>query len=169
MRWRTIRNPLYPLVTMPNRQLFLKAGTTAQYVGQIVDRQLTPIGIPAFLLGLLTHVRDHAPVSPSTVALASGVPPTTLRDNIQRLVDRRLVRRIPNPDDGRSYLLVLTRRGTAVTQAADPALLEAYLALEERLPRPLAEYEEVLDELTDALADTLESLREAVPGVTVSA
>ena len=47
--------------------------------------------------------------------------------------------------------------------------LTAYLALEERLPRPLAEYEEVLDELTDALADALESLRDAVAGVTVSA
>jgi DNA-binding MarR family transcriptional regulator len=140
---------------MANRQLFLKAATTAQYVGQVVDRQLASIGIPAHLLALLTHVRDHAPVSPSTVASASGVPPTTLRDNIQRLVDRRLVRRVANPKDGRSYLLVLTRRGEAVTRAADPVLLEAYLALERRLTRPLAEYEEVLDELTEALAEVL--------------
>ena len=33
---------------MPNRQLFLKAATTAQYVGQIVDQQLKPVGIPDF-------------------------------------------------------------------------------------------------------------------------
>ena len=77
---------------MPDRQLFLKAATTAQYVGRIVDAQLEPVGIPAYLLALLTHIRDHAPVSPSTISLASGVPMTTLRDNIQRLVDRRLVR-----------------------------------------------------------------------------
>jgi DNA-binding MarR family transcriptional regulator len=146
---------------MPNRQLFLKAATTAQYVGQVVDRQLAPIGIPAYLLSLLTHVRDHAPVSPSTVASASGVPSTTLRDNIQRLVDRRLVRRVANPKDGRSYLLVLTRRGEAVTQAAGPVLLEAYLAVEDRLPRPLAEYEEMLDELTEAIAGALEAATEA--------
>ena len=100
---------------MTNRQLFLKVDTAAQYVGQIVDERLRPVGIPGFLLALLTHVRDNAPVSPSTVSLASGVPATTLRDNIQRLVDRRLVRRIPNPEDRRSYLLVLTRRGEAVT------------------------------------------------------
>ena len=36
--------------------------------------------------------------------------------------------------------------------AADPALLEAYLALESRLSRPLGEYEAVLDELAAALA-----------------
>jgi DNA-binding MarR family transcriptional regulator len=147
---------------MANRQLFLKAATTAQYVGQIVDRQLASIGIPAHLLALLTHVRDHAPVSPSTVASASGVPPTTLRDNIQRLVDRRLVRRVANPKDGRSYLLVLTRRGEAATRAADPVLLDAYLALEQRLARPLAEYEEVLDELTEALAEVLAGSRSEV-------
>jgi DNA-binding MarR family transcriptional regulator len=143
---------------MTNRQLFLKVNTTAQYVGQIVDEQLGPIGIPGFLLALLTHVRDNAPVSPSAVSLASGVPITTLRDNIQRLVDRRLVRRIPSPDDRRSYLLVLTRRGEAVTRAADPALLEAYLALERRLRLPLEQYELMLDELNTALQAMLESL-----------
>ena len=145
---------------MTNRQLFLKASTTAQYVAQIVDEQVKPIGIPGYLLALLTHVRDHAPVSPSTVSLASGVPATTLRDNVQRLVDRRLVRRIPNPDDRRSYLLVLTRRGEAVTEAADPALLEAYLALEQRLRLPLEQYELMLDELNAALQGALESFDE---------
>ena len=143
---------------MTNRQLFLKVNTTAQYVGQIVDEQLRPIGIPGYLLALLTHVRDNAPVSTSTVSFASGAPMTTLRDNIQRLVERRLVRRIPNPDDRRSYLLVLTRRGEAVTRAADPALLEAYLALERRLRLPLEQYELMLDELNHALQAMLKSL-----------
>ena len=43
-----------------------------------------------------------------------------------------------------------------MTKAADPALLEAYLAVEARLPRPLAEYERMLDELIEALAGALE-------------
>jgi DNA-binding MarR family transcriptional regulator len=143
---------------MTNRQLFLKTAAAAQYVGQIVDEQMRPIGIPGYLLSLLTHIRDNAPVSPSTVSLASGVPTTTLRDNVQRLVDRGLVRRIPHPDDGRSYLLVLTQRGKAVIRAADPALLEAYLALEQRLSLPLEQYELMLDELNDALQEVLESV-----------
>src|SRR5262249_17430445 len=126
---------------MPDRQLFLKTAATAQYVGQVVDASLATAGIPGYLLAILTHVRDHAPVSPSEVAAASGVPATTLRDNIQRLVDRGLVRRVPHPDDGRSYRLVLTRRGDGVMQAADPALLAAYLELERRLPRPRLDYE----------------------------
>ena len=69
------------------------------------------------------------------------MPPTTLRDNIQRLVDRSCPAALPNPDDRRSYLLVITPRGEKVTRAAGPALLRAYLDLERSSSRPLAEYE----------------------------
>jgi len=136
---------------MTNRQLFLKAGTTSQLVGRILDAQLQPIGIPAYLLAVLTHIRDLAPVSPSGVSAASGMPATTLRDNIQRLVDRGLVRRVPNPDDGRSYLLEPTPRGAEVTRAAGDVLRAAYLALERQLPESLREYEAVLDVLNAAM------------------
>jgi DNA-binding MarR family transcriptional regulator len=80
---------------------------------------------------------------------------TTLRDNIQRLVDRGLVRRTPNPTDGRSYLVEVTEKGDLLARAADPALLRAYTALEQRLPRPSAEYEQRLDELRAALTALL--------------
>ena len=137
------------------RRLLLEAGTTAQLVGRIVDDRLEPVGIPGFLLALLTHVRDLAPVSPSVVSRASGMPATTLRDNIQRLVERGLVERVPNSEDGRSYLLVPTLHGTAVAHAAGEALHDAYLELERRLPRPRAEYERMLDELNEALQRVL--------------
>ena len=140
---------------MSNRELFLKTTVASHYVSQLVERHLEPVGVPGYLLALVTHIRDHAPVTPSGVAAASGIPLTTLRDNIRRLVDRGLARRIPNPDDARSYLLELTPAGLAMTKAADPALLEAYLAVEARLPRPLAEYERMLDELNDALKNAL--------------
>jgi len=140
---------------MPDRHLFLQLATASQYVGQLIDRELEEIGVPAYLLALLTHVRDHAPVSPSRISAASGVPMTTLRDNIQRLVDRRLVRRVRNSDDGRSYLLVLTDAGKNAIEAADPALLQAYLAVERRLPRPLEDYQQTMDLVIEALAGAL--------------
>jgi DNA-binding MarR family transcriptional regulator len=80
------------------------------------------------------------------------MPLTTLRDNIQRLVDRGLVRRVKNSEDGRSYLLVLTAAGERTIEAADPALLRAYLAVERRLPRPLEDYQQMMDEVIEALA-----------------
>jgi DNA-binding MarR family transcriptional regulator len=140
---------------MPDRHLFLQLATASQYVGQVIDRELEEIGHPTYLLALLTHIRDHAPVTPSKLSAASGMPMTTLRDNIQRLVDRRLVRRVTNSDDGRSYLLVLTAAGKRTIQAADPALLRAYLAVERRLGRPLEDYQETLDDVIEALAGAL--------------
>jgi DNA-binding MarR family transcriptional regulator len=137
-----------------NRELFLKASTTAHLVGQIVERQVAPVGIPAFLLALLTHIRDHEPVTPSDVSAVSGAPLTTLRDNIQRLVDRGFVRRIPNPDDGRSYLLVITPKGSRITAEAGDALLEAYVALEAELG-DLKPHERRLDRLNAALTAVL--------------
>ena len=140
---------------MPDRHLFLQLATASQYVGQVIDRELEEIGHPTYLLALLTHIRDHAPVTPSKLSAVSGMPLTTLRDNIQRLVDRGLVRRVTNSDDGRSYLIVLTAAGKRAIQAADPALLRAYLAVERRLGRPLEDYQRMLDEVIEALAGAL--------------
>jgi MarR family transcriptional regulator for hemolysin len=144
---------------MLDRQLLLQAATTYGYVGQLVERDMRAVGLPAFLLPTLVHIRDREPVSPSEISSATGVPLTTLRDNIQRLVDRRLVRRTPNPDDGRSYLLRVTPHGRSVTESAGDALHETYAALERLLPRPLATYERALDELNRSLESVLDEAR----------
>ncbi len=158
---------------MPDRHLFLQIATASQYVGQVIDGELEAIGLPAYLLALLTHVRDHAPVTPSKISAASGVPMTTLRDNIQRLVDRGLVRRVKNTEDGRSYRLVLTAAGKRTIEGADPALLQAYAAVERRLPRQLDDYQRMLDEVIEALAGALNRpvrrARRATPSPRVSA
>jgi DNA-binding MarR family transcriptional regulator len=138
-----------------NRRLLLDVARVSGFVGSLVERQLEPFGLPAYLFALFSHIRHVAPVSPTAVSRQTGIPTTTLRDNIQRLVDRRLVRRVPHPDDRRSYLLELTRKGEVLARAADPALLKAYVALERRLPRPRSEYEQRLKELGDALAALL--------------
>ena len=139
-------------------RLFLKLWTTSQYADRIIERQLEPLGIPAYQLGLVTHIRHNQPVTPTQIAEVSGIPPTTLRDNIQRLVDRRLARRIPHPDDGRSYLVELTARGEVMARAAGPALAVAYSRLERALPRRLAEYEALVDELNVGLEAALASV-----------
>ena len=148
-----------------NRELFLKANTTGELVSRIVIGQVEPVGIPAFLLALLTHVRDHQPVTPSAVSTAAGLPITTVRDNVQRLVDRGLVERRPNPDDGRSYFLSVTQRGSEVLHDAGEALLAAYELLERELGGPLTEREAWLDELNAALTRVLAELEgEGEPG-----
>lgn len=141
-------------------RLFLDVSVAAHYVGRILEHQLEPSGIPPYQLALVTHIREHQPVSPTAVSRASGVPLTTLRDNIQRLVERRLVRRLPHPTDGRSYLVALTPRGEVMARAADPALAEAYATLERHLPKPLADYQATLAELNGGLESASAELAE---------
>lgn len=143
---------------MRDRRLFLDVFRLFELTGAVVAGQLREVGIPAYLFGLLSQIRLLAPVTPSEISQRTGMATTTLRDNIQRLVDRGLVRRTPNPNDGRSYLVELTDKGEVLIRAADPVLLEAYQELERRLPRAYAEYEQRLAELEAALTGTLEGL-----------
>jgi DNA-binding MarR family transcriptional regulator len=143
---------------MEDRHLFLDVYRLLELTGAIIERQLREVGIPAYLFGLLSEIRRLAPVTPSAISQTTGMATTTLRDNIQRLVDRGLVRRTPNPEDGRSYLVEVTEQGEVLARAADPLLLEAYEALERRLQRPRVDYEAGLDELATAMAGALEEL-----------
>ena len=149
---------------MRDDRLFLEVPVASRYVVRILENRLAPTGIPPYQLGLLTHIRHAQPVTPTEIATASGVPLTTLRDNVQRLVDRKLVRRVSNPRDGRSYLLKLTARGEETLRRADPALLDAYVALERRLPQSRERYEAMFEELNEALELALAELSPALDG-----
>jgi DNA-binding MarR family transcriptional regulator len=139
-------------------RLFLEVPVASRYVVRILEARLAPTGIPPYQLGLLRHIRHAQPVTPTEIATASGVPLTTLRDNVQRLVDGGLARRIPHPTDGRSYRLELTARGERMTQEADPVLAECYAVVERLLPKPLAAYQAAVEELNLALEQALAEL-----------
>jgi DNA-binding MarR family transcriptional regulator len=143
---------------MRDDRLFLEVPVASRYVVRILEHRLAQTGIPPYQLGLLTHIRQAQPVTPTEISIASGVAPTTLRDNIQRLVDGGLARRMPHATDGRSYRLELTARGERMTRAADPVLAECYAAVERQLPRPLADYQAAVEELNAALERALAEL-----------
>jgi DNA-binding MarR family transcriptional regulator len=151
-------------------RLFLEVPVASRYVVRILEHRLASNGIPPYQLGLVTHIRHAQPVTPTAIAAASGVPLTTLRDNIQRLVDGGLAQRIAHRTDGRSYELELTARGEAMARAADPVLAEAYAALERLLPKPLDHYQAAVEELNAALERVLEEIdsAEATPAQTGS-
>ena len=128
-------------------ELWLASGAS----GGLVGRALRPLGVEPQLFGLLTHIAHREPVPPSVISAEEGIPVTTIRDNVQRLVDRGLVERTPNPSDGRSYLLRCTARGRALLEAANGTMGAIYDALGRRLPREADEYEAMLLELRAAL------------------
>lgn len=65
--------------------------------------------------------------TPSQLATELGLAPTTLSAMIDRLVQKGQIRRVPHPDDGRSYLLELTAQGRA-TNVRNSRRLERVIA-----------------------------------------
>jgi DNA-binding MarR family transcriptional regulator len=124
--------------------------TTGVLVGLLVDEELERAGIPQAQFAFIGWVTRLQPVTPSRLAAESGLPPTTVRDYIRRLVQRGDARKVPNPDDGRSYLLVLTRRGQAVADRGWPAVVAAYERLANHLERSPGEQLAVARELRAA-------------------
>ena len=71
-------------------------------VGLLVDIELERAGVPAQLFSFLGWVSILQPVTPSRLAVETGLPSTTIRDHVRRLVERGDVERVANPADGRS-------------------------------------------------------------------
>ena len=80
-------------------------------MAQLVDRELAADGVEADRYGMLSLIGAFGPLRLTEVASSLGLPLTTASDSVRRLEARGHVRRMPNPDDGRSFLFELTARG----------------------------------------------------------
>ncbi len=114
------------------------------------DRHIgTPFKLPKVEFSALMLLLANEVVSPKNLAQTLRVAAPKLSLLLDRLQERGLLLRKPNPDDGRSQLLVLTRQGKqlALQMAAAAQAMEA--ELNQRLSR--AEHA-MLIELLDKLA-----------------
>ena len=74
-------------------------------------------------------------LSPKALLQQTLVSSGTMTNRIDRLVDRGLVERRTDPNDGRGVLVVMTGRGRDRVDAAISHLLQAETELLDRLPR----------------------------------
>jgi DNA-binding MarR family transcriptional regulator len=138
-------------------ELLQEAYTVGALIDLLVTAELRAAGVPATLFSFLGWVRRLEPVTPGRLADETGMPPTTIRDYVRRLVERGDVRKAPNPADGRSYHLVLTAKGRRLTDRGWPAVKAAYLRVAPNLERDPEDYLAFTRELRDALRDALRS------------
>jgi DNA-binding MarR family transcriptional regulator len=82
-------------------------------VGQLLESVVAPSGLTGNEFAVSSWLNVSGRATPTELAADLGMKPTTLTSVIERLVRKGHVRRRPNPEDGRSYLLELTARGKA--------------------------------------------------------
>jgi len=125
--------------------------STGLLVGLLVDAELARSGVPDRLFSFMGWVTRLQPVTPGRLSAETGIPPTTIRDYVRRLVASGDVRKIPNPADGRSYQLVLTAKGQRIADRGWPAVVAAFDRVERHLERPAREHVARMRELRGAV------------------
>ncbi len=135
-------------------EFFLTLTLAASAAWPLVQREFRAAGVEPGSWGLLFHVRSRGTITPTELAEETGMTATTIRDQIQQLAGRRLVRREPNPLDARSYLISLTARGERELRAG----LEASRRVAQRVEDRHGDLSSLRDSLLELIA-ALHALR----------
>ncbi len=100
---------------------------------QVVERELAADGVESNGYAVLSLIGARGTMRLTEVAQELGMPLTTASDVVRRLEGRHLVRRRPNPEDGRSFLFELTARGDREWRRGWGALQRINAALDDRV------------------------------------
>ncbi len=137
---------------MPRKPtIFLDAWTAAQRVDQLITRELKAADVWTPYYALLSMIVIREPITPTALAEAMGVAPTTLSDRLAELVELGHVRRTKNPRDGRSYLIQSTPAGRRAVDRAAPITWRTQQSVVRHLNRRLPAIEAAIADLSRAL------------------
>jgi DNA-binding MarR family transcriptional regulator len=121
---------------------------TARATSALMDSALAPTGLSGDEFAVYSILASSEVTTPTALARWMAAPPTTVSSYVKRLEGRGHVDRVPNPEDKRSYRIVLTPAGRVAQQAAVKAFSPVSAALSE-----------ALGEQEGAISDALLSLR----------
>ena len=97
----------------------------AQHVRLLLADAMADCGMRPDEYAVYSVLVDDGPSSPTRMAEATGVPPTSMSNYVRAMVDRGHVERVRNARDGRSVVLSLTPSGRAAHRRANRAFEEA--------------------------------------------
>jgi DNA-binding MarR family transcriptional regulator len=132
--------------------ILLDVFLTNQRRKRMIEAALAESELPAEDYPVYVLVGAEGPWTPTGLARRLEMPLSTMLFRLGRLERRGHAERVPNPDDGRSYLIRLTQEGERLLGAARPAFRDYAEAVEGRLG----------SERVDALRAALDELRQAV-------
>ena len=134
----------------PRPNVLFQTYIASQRIGALLDRHLEAAGVRNNPFGLLSALGIWGPITPTELASRIGMPPTTLSSALARATERGYVERVPNPSDGRSYLVELSEEGQRAWRAGWPALQASLARLEDELGDALDQVQDAIDRLGSA-------------------
>ncbi len=124
----------------------------------MIARALAGTGLPPEDYPLYVFVGAEGPWTPTGLAERLQMPLSTVIFRFKRLEARGDAERVPNPDDGRSFLIRLTPKGQRLLELARPAFRDYAEAVEARLgPKRIDEVRAAMIELREAIDAELEA------------
>ena len=141
--------------TTRSRNVLFRLFILGQLADDLLGRAMVELKLNPNDFAVASAIRAFQPITPTRLAALLGMPATTLSSYLGRLEARRQIRRRPNPQDGRSSLLEMTKLGDRNVLAAFPALQGSIARVHERLDYPPRELDLALDRLEDALRTVL--------------
>src|SRR5690606_13331250 len=83
-----------------------------------------------------------------------GIEPTSISRTLKNLEERGLIIRKPNPEDGRSVLIILTEDGLKMRNVSKDVVLSFYEAIDSKIsPEELAVFYKVLQKINAIASD----------------
>jgi DNA-binding MarR family transcriptional regulator len=137
--------------------LFLQPYVVSQLSGAVVVAVVEGSEVTATEYALTSWLDIVGDATPTELAADLGLCPTTVSAMIDRLAQKRQVRRVRNPEDGRSYLLELTAAGKKTNARNSQRLSEAIETLRGHLEGDTEEILAALRLLEDGLRKMLDS------------
>ena len=98
-------------------------GRAARLFTRRADERLRELGFSAAYVPVLRALKDGTALSQTALAERARVEQPTMAKMLARMERDRVVRRTPNPDDGRSSLYALTERALDKVAAARRVLV----------------------------------------------
>jgi DNA-binding MarR family transcriptional regulator len=142
-----------PAERQPEISVLFDVWLLMHLVSGMLDQALTEHGLSGDEFGLYSLLKGFGPVTPTQISRWTGMPPTTVSAVLRRLTARGHLERIPHPDDGRSYLVVLSESGAAAHSAAASSFRGAAAGVSGVLGNDEPAQRAVLQRLDDALRE----------------
>ena len=137
---------------MSERTILLDVFTANQKRERLIEVALAETDLPPEDYPFYVYVGSEGQITPTRLGQELGMPLSTVLFRMRRLEKRGHIERVPNPDDGRSYLLRLTPSGERLLGLARPLFRARALAVEARLgDEHVAQLREALTELGEMI------------------